>query len=86
MKMAVFPADGDEMVVHGALVQGEHHVPGAAGPLVYLNAGDDLSAPLARVEGAGGKIVQPRTAIGPHGFMAIFLDTEGNRLALHSMQ
>lgn len=85
-KMAVFPAggDGSEMVVHGALVQGEGYTPGDAGPMLYLNGGDDLAEPLSRVESAGGTVLQPKTSIGQHGFMAIFRDTEGNRLALHS--
>ncbi|HEY8377482.1 MAG TPA: VOC family protein, partial [Nannocystis sp.] len=86
-KMAIFPGgEPGENIVHGALVQGEGYTPGGDGPLVYLNGGDDLAAPLARVEAAGGRVVMPKTAIGEHGFMAIFLDTEGNRLALHSMR
>jgi predicted enzyme related to lactoylglutathione lyase len=86
-KMAIFPAgEAGENVVHGALVQGQGYTPGGDGPLVYLNGGDDLAHPLARVEAAGGRVVAPKMAIGSHGFMAIFFDTEGNRLALHSMR
>lgn len=86
-KMAIFPGGkGGENIVHGALVQGEGYTPGGDGPLLYLNGGDDLAVPLARVEAAGGRVVQPKMGIGSHGFMAIFLDTEGNRLALHSMR
>jgi uncharacterized protein len=81
-KMSVFPIEGKG--VHGALVQGDGYTPGSNGTLVYFNAGEDLSPALARVEKAGGKVVQPKMAIGEHGFMAIFTDTEGNRLALHS--
>ena len=40
---------------------------------------------LDRVEGAGGKVVMPKTSIGENGFMALFLDTEGNKVGLHSM-
>ena len=54
--------------------------------MVYLNGGDDLSIPLSKVEAAGGKIIMPKTAIGPHGFMAHFTDTEGNKVAFHSMK
>jgi predicted enzyme related to lactoylglutathione lyase len=54
--------------------------------LVYLNGGDDLSVPLSRVEAAGGKIIVPKTSLGPNGFMAQFLDTEGNKVAFHSMK
>lgn len=56
------------------------------GITVYLNGGEDLSDPLSRVEAAGGKIIMPKTSIGENGFMAQFIDTEGNRLALHSFK
>ena len=58
----------------------------SAGALVYLNGGDDLSVTLSKVEAAGGKILLPKTAIGPNGFMAHFTDTEGNKIGLHSMK
>jgi predicted enzyme related to lactoylglutathione lyase len=56
--------------------------------LVYFTAhSGDLSNELARVEAAGGKILVPRKEIGPdYGFMAVILDTEGNRVALHSKE
>ena len=42
---------------------------------------------LARVERAGGSIVVPKTDIGgDFGFFAHFVDTEGNKVGLHSMQ
>lgn len=72
--------------VGGAVVSGEGYEPTSAGALVYLNGGDDLSVPLSRVEAAGGKVVLPKTSIGENGFMAYFIDTEGNRVAFHSMQ
>ena len=86
-KMAMFhpgETDKDTMVVHGALVEGDGYAPSNAGPLIYLNGGNDLSTTLSRVEAAGGKVTLPKTSIGEHGFMAYFEDTEGNRLALHS--
>ncbi|MEZ4452659.1 MAG: VOC family protein [Nannocystaceae bacterium] len=85
-KMAVFPGGGsrEENVVHGALVQGPGYTPAGDGPMIYLNGGEDLAGPLSRVEAAGGRVLQPKMEIGQHGFMALFLDTEGNRLALHS--
>jgi uncharacterized protein len=40
---------------------------------------------LDKIEAAGGKIVVPKNEISPeYGFMAVFIDTEGNRIALHS--
>lgn len=79
--MATFPADNG---VGGALVSGEGYVPSASGTTVYLNGGHDLSIVLNRVEAAGGKVLVPKTDIGENGFFAFFLDTEGNRVGLHS--
>ncbi len=84
MTMAFFPSDW-ENGVGGGIASGPGYEPSQAGPLVYLNGGDDLSEALSRVEKAGGKIIVPKTAIGKHGYMAQFTDTEGNRVALHSM-
>ncbi len=84
MTMAFLPADMQNGV-GGGIVKGEGYVPSAEGSLVYLNGGDDLSVPLAKVEGAGGKIVLPKTSIGENGFMAHFIDCEGNKVAFHSM-
>jgi hypothetical protein len=53
--------------------------------LVYLDGGNDLQDILNRVESAGGKILLPKTMISEEiGYMAIFLDSEGNKQALHS--
>lgn len=72
--------------VGGGIAQGDGFEPSDKGTIVYLNGGEDLSVPLSRIEKAGGKIVMPKTSIGQNGFMAQFIDTEGNRVALHSMQ
>jgi predicted enzyme related to lactoylglutathione lyase len=80
--MAFFPA-GDG--VGGAIVAGPGSIPGMIGPLLYLNAGKDLNIVLKRVEPAGGRIVMPKTLINEDsGYFAIFIDSEGNKLALHS--
>ena len=72
--------------IGGAIVQGEGYVPSQDGALVYLNGGKDLSVILDRVENAGGKVVLPKTKINDElGYFAIFLDCEGNKVALHSM-
>lgn len=84
MKYGVFTYDEDNNRVGGALVEMEGAEPSTNGVTVYLNGGDDLAAPLSRVESAGGKIVMPKTDIGEHGYMAQFVDTEGNKIALHS--
>ncbi len=81
MPMALFPyAEGG---VGGALVQDARYRPSRDGAVVYLDTGGALDACLARVAGAGGKVVMPRTDIGPPGFIALIEDSEGNRVGLH---
>lgn len=76
----------DPNAVGGAIVHGDGGEPSKTGSLIYLNGGDDLAPMLARVAPAGGTVLQPKTEIGNgYGFCAVFLDTEGNRLGLHSM-
>ncbi|MTI22907.1 VOC family protein [Fulvivirga sp. RKSG066] len=71
--------------VGGALVKGEGYLPSAEGALVYLNGGEDLSAPLSKVEEFGGQVVLPKTKISDEiGYFAIFIDSEGNKVAFHS--
>ncbi len=71
----------------GAVVAGENYIPTRSGALVYLNAGEDLSILLPRIEPNGGRLELPKTMISPElGYYAIFIDTEGNRVALHSMK
>ncbi|MES2800583.1 MAG: VOC family protein [Bacteroidota bacterium] len=76
----------DQEGVGGGLIQSEGFEPSAQGTIVYLNGQPDLNVALGKVEKAGGKISLPKTSIGENGFMAHIIDTEGNRVALHSMQ
>ncbi|MBX2982544.1 MAG: hypothetical protein KF843_07730 [Flavobacteriales bacterium] len=79
--MAFFPAGSG---VGGALVQGPGCIPNDSGTLLYLNAGSDLDGMLSRVEIAGGRLVMGRTLISESaGSFALFVDSEGNRLAFH---
>lgn len=83
-KMGFLPSDGKN--VSGAIVQGDDYKPGSEGTLLYLNGGDDLQNTLSKVEPQGGKVILPKTQISPEiGHFAMFIDTEGNRIALHSM-
>jgi len=87
-KMRMFPVEDPANGVGGALSFAEgFYTPSATdGPLIYLNANPDVQRVLDKIEAAGGKIVVPKTAISPeHGHMAVFIDTEGNRIALHSV-
>jgi predicted enzyme related to lactoylglutathione lyase len=83
--MGFFP--GQQGDVSGAVVCGEGYVPSDKGMLVYLNGGDDLNNVLSKVEAAGGKVAVPKTKITDEiGYFAIFMDTEGNKAALHSQK
>jgi predicted enzyme related to lactoylglutathione lyase len=85
MKMAAFPTENGNGKASGALVQSENHAPSMDGTVVYLNANPDMSPVLERIEQEGGRILMPKTAISPEiGYMAFFMDTEGNKVALHS--
>ncbi len=85
MKMAAFPADWGNGKVSGALAQSDMHKPSQDGTVIYLNANPDMQAVLDRVESAGGTIAMPRTKISPEiGYMAFFVDTEGNKMGLHA--
>ena len=86
-KMRMFPID-DMMGVGGALVytEGFYKTSETDGVLIYLNANPDVQNVLDKIEKAGGKIIVPKTEISPdYGHMAVFTDTEGNRVALHSI-
>ena len=87
IRMRVFPLE-DTNGIGGAIVDsGGFHRPSATdGPLIYLNGNPDLQLILDKVEAAGGKIMVPKTMISPeYGCMAVIIDTEGNRIAFHSV-
>lgn len=83
-QMGMFPFDMTNGV-GGAITKMEGMTPGQGGTIVYLNVEGDLDGVLARVPGAGGSVIKPRTSIGEHGFIGIIKDTEGNPVGLHSM-
>jgi hypothetical protein len=71
--------------VNAVLVKGNDYVPTTEGAVIYWNAGKDLQIMLERIEKNGGKVIVPKTEISPEmGFFALFIDTEGNKLGLHS--
>lgn len=81
-KMAMFPSEDG---VGGALVQGEGYIPTHDGALIYLSGGDGPQVVQDRIGAAGGKVLQEKMSIGKNGFIAVFADTEGNKVSLHSM-
>lgn len=82
--MGWFPDRGNVVGAQGTLIKQDSYVPSQEGTLVYFLS-DDVQNELDRVERAGGIIYQPKTQISPeHGYMGVFIDSEGNRVALHS--
>ena len=84
-QMGVLP--NDEGTVNVVLVKGNDYKPTTDGAVLYLNAGNDLQPMLDKVAQNGGQVIVPKTEISPEmGYFALFIDTEGNKLGLHSAQ
>ena len=83
MKMGILPYENQ--TVTGVIIQADGYKPSADGVTIYLNGGDNLQVILDKVEKNGGKIIAPKTAHADgSGFFAIFIDSEGNKMALNS--
>ena len=85
--MGWFPYIPEGMGSGGSLVcHPEQYKPATDGILIYLTAfSGDVTNELSKVEAAGGKVVMNKTLIAEgYGFMGLFLDSEGNRIAVHS--
>ena len=85
-KMAFFPWSEGSGKANGCLAQGEMNTPSAEGTTVYLNANPNMDNVLTKVEAAGGQIVCPKMSIGEHGNIAFIIDTEGNKVGIHSIE
>ena len=85
VKMGVLP--NEEGTVNVVLAKGADYKARGDAPLLYLNAGQALQPMREKVQQAGGKMIVPKTQISPEmGFFAMFIDTEGNKMGLHSAQ
>ena len=84
-KMVAFPWAQGGVNATGALVQSKMLAAGGNSTLVYFQT-EECLAEQNRVEGAGGKVIQPKFSIGEHGFCSLCMDTEGNMFGLHSMK
>ena len=83
MQMGILPYEGQ--MVTGVIIQADGYQPSADGVTMYLNAGEDLQIVLDRVEKNGGQVILPKTAHADEsGYFSIFLDSEGNKMALNS--
>ncbi|MCG8702193.1 MAG: VOC family protein [Bacteroidales bacterium] len=95
IKLEKLPMPGTEMFAFpwqeggenstGALVKQNGYEPSDKGSMVYFTC-EDVTAELGRVELNGGKIVTPKSSIGEHGFIAHAIDSEGNKIGLHSVK
>ena len=84
-QMGILPSDGK--TVNVVLVKGADYKPTTDGAVLYLNAGNDLQPMLDKIEQNGGQVIVPKSEISPEmGYFALFVDTEGNKLGLHSVQ
>ena len=83
MQMGLFPSEGQ--MTFGVIIQGEDYKPSANGVTIYLNGGDNLQVIIDKVEKNGGNVIAPKTLHADEsGYFAMFIDTEGNRIGLHS--
>lgn len=83
MQMGLFPYE--EQLIFGSIIKGADYKPSSTGVTIYLNGGDNLQLILDKVEISGGKIIVPKSPHGDDsGYFALFLDSEGNRIGLHS--
>jgi uncharacterized protein len=83
--MVTFPDDEMGGKVSGALCKHAMYEPRDNGALIYLNANPDIQTIVDRIEPAGGTVQIPKTQISPEiGYMCVFIDSEGNRMALHA--
>jgi len=84
-QIGMFPMEG--YLNWGCISKCDQHGPSKDGTLIYLNADNDIEGMLEKVKSAGGEILTPKTKLSDQfGFIAVFLDTEGNRIALHALK
>jgi len=86
-KYATFPLTRDGLGAGGAIVEGPGYTPSEAGRIAYIDRDEDLDIPLSKVVAAGGKVSLVKSKNGPtkeYGFIAHFIDSEGNKMGLHS--
>lgn len=83
MQMGIFPYEGQ--MITGVIMKAEGYKPSAEGVTIYLNGGDNLQIILDKIEDNDGKIIVPKSLHADEsGYYAIFLDSEGNKIGLHS--
>ncbi len=82
-KMYMFDGTPEAPGAMGALIHGKENTPNRDGTIIYFQC-EDVAIEAGKVEAAGGKLLFPKTSIGEFGFISQLIDTEGNRIGLHS--
>jgi len=85
IQMLAFPGGPEKPGCPGALVRMQGKDSGGGGTIVYFSCAD-CAVEVARAVENGGKVFKEKFSIGPHGFIALLLDTENNMIGLHSMK
>jgi len=83
--MWMFPSDHSASGATGALVQMKGVPSGGNSTIVYFGS-EDCSVEVKRATEAGGTVFKDKFSIGPHGFIALVKDPDGNIVGLHSMK
>ncbi len=84
-EMALFPVFDNAVGISGALAKGESYVPGKQGSRIYFSV-VSIEDTLQKVKLSGGTVLYPKTSVGTLGSVAEFEDSEGNCIALHSLE
>lgn len=82
--MSFFPIEREGTGAGGSLIQGPGYTPSHEGPLIYFSV-PDIPPVEQKIAKNGGKVHKPKMSIGEYGFISICEDSEGNRIALHSI-
>ena len=83
--LAIFDYDNGTGVGGALLQSATAPAPGLAGSLVYLAARPSLDTVMSRAGELGAKVLLPKLQLpGTIGFIAQIVDSEGNRVGLHS--
>ncbi len=85
IEMWAFPMEQNAYGASGTLAKMPGVAAGGNSTLVYFSC-TDCAVEAARAVTYGGQLQQGKTSLGPYGHMALLIDTEGNRIGLHSMQ
>lgn len=83
LEMWTFPMSMEDYGAAGALVRMDGVASGGNSVLVYFSCAD-CAQEESRVVAAGGQVHKPKFSIGEYGFISLVIDTEGNRIGLHS--